>query len=144
MKYASHESRHQWFALNNSRNLVVRKYYERIWTIILGTYSNRKLHLSNNLGTEYERILIIGNPGIGKTVSMNYYIIMALKENIPVVIETRSKRYFIDAGSNDVYHEPIESTNLIPCLDNYSVLLFHDNQPNEGPRFSIYCCSCVS
>jgi hypothetical protein len=46
--------------------------------------------------TKFNWILIMGNSGIGKTFSMNYYIVQALRKNYPVLIETREMRYFID------------------------------------------------
>ena len=83
---------------------------------------------------DYRRILIVGNPGIGKTASMNYYIAMALRENYPVLIETRDKRYFIDSGADDVQVEDVLiGIKLRAMRFDPSVLFFHDHQPGAEP-----------
>ena len=81
----------QWFfVIEGSSELVIRPCYETVWDVVKSTYLVFLAEIKKgNVPPYYRRILIVGNPGIGKTASMNYHIAMALRENYPVLVETR-------------------------------------------------------
>ena len=124
----------EWFSLDHSKQLIVRPCYDLVWREIESEYLDFRYKLMNYKETKFNRILVMGNSGIGKTVSMNYYIVQALRKNYPVLIETRALRYFIDSGSDDVQYEKLHSLRgLVDKRDDPSVLLFHDHQANTEP-----------
>lgn len=125
---------YEWFSLDESSELVVRSCYDLVWKEVERAFIDRISKRKEGKEASDNRVLILGNSGIGKTASMNYYIIQALRKNYPVLIETRELRYFIDSHSDDVQYEKLNSsTGLVDKRDVRSVLLFHDHQPNTEP-----------
>ena len=108
---------------------------ENIYNKIKNSYNYHVLQSNNRSSYEKKnsRCLIIGQPGIGKSVSLNVYIRMAIKDGIDVIVETRSDRYFISKDSNDILEEPLGGTELIAYRSASDVLIFHDNPYNKDP-----------
>ena len=108
---------------------------ENIYNKIKSSYNYHVLQSNNRSSYEKKnsRCLIIGQPGIGKSVSLNVYIRMAIKDGIDVIVETRSDRYFISKDSNDILEEPLGGTELIAYRRSSDVLIFHDNPYNKDP-----------
>eukprot|EP01124_Arcella_intermedia_P017428 TRINITY_DN24191_c0_g1_i1.p1 TRINITY_DN24191_c0_g1~~TRINITY_DN24191_c0_g1_i1.p1 ORF type:complete len:518 (-),score=59.45 TRINITY_DN24191_c0_g1_i1:93-1646(-) len=113
-----------WLTIRNS-HLFVRKPYEPLWKLIQNAYHSRFAK-----EPAYERVLILGNSGIGKTVALNYFLIRALQENIQVLFETRVKRYFFGSEFDS---EPIVESRLLRYYDDESVIVLHDHQPKTEP-----------
>ena len=113
--------------------MIIRPCYDTVWDVIKSTYLAFLAEVKKGKVPDYRRILIVGNPGIGKTASMNYYIAMALRENYPVLIETRDHRYFIDSGADDAQVEKLSDGILEDKRFDRSVLFFHDHQPGREP-----------
>lgn len=111
-----------WYTLE-SNNLFVRQCYETLWTEVRDAYNDQK----NN-----RRVLILGNPGIGKTASLNYLLLCALKDGIRVLFESRSTRFLFDGQT--VRRELIQHTALADeVYEDRSVLVLHDHQPGHEP-----------
>jgi DNA replication protein DnaC len=82
-----------------SPNLFIRDCYDQMWQEIEKAFTTRTCN----------RILILGNSGIGKTVSLNYILIRALKKGIRLLYETRLTRYYVDG--NNVQSESVFAVN---------------------------------
>ena len=77
--------------------------------------------------------LLKGQPGIGKTTSMDYLLMRALQEGIPVVYETQSNRWYYPPGEDDALKEDLNGTALKKYQDDKDTLLLHDHQPGKEP-----------
>ena len=124
----------EWFALDSSRELIVRLCYDLVWQEIENAFLDWRSKRLVGKEIKYNRVLILGNSGIGKTASLNFYIVQAVRKKYPVLIETREMRYFIDSGSDDVLSEEIGVIgSLSSKRKDKSVLFFVDHQPNSEP-----------
>ena len=122
------------FSTNDSSDIIIRDVYDTIWQEIEAAYLERVAARDQRLSTKFGRVLILGNSGIGKTASMNYYIMMAVRKGYPVLVETRAFRYYIDVGSDDAMREPVlPGGKLLGLRSDHKILLFHDHQPNAEP-----------
>ena len=72
---------YEWFSLDESSDLVVRSCYDLVWKEIERAFIDRVSKRKEGKEAPDNRVLILGNSGIGKTASMNYYIIQALRKN---------------------------------------------------------------
>ena len=123
-----------WFSVNESRRLIIRKVYHDIWNMINQAYNDRNVAISDGNETEYSRALILGNSGIGKTVSMNFYLKKAIEQHYPVIMETRRSRYYFEPGNDDVWKEHVKlGAELVKLQEDTSVLLFHDHEQKKEP-----------
>lgn len=119
----------QWLALE-SPHLFVRKCYDRLWDYIHDSFLDRlKSDKDRKLG--FERVLIRGNSGIGKTASLNYFLIRALQNGIRVLFEDHSNRFFFDGTR--VESECLFETGLIKYRNYRDVLVLHVHQPGSEP-----------
>ena len=120
-----------WFFGDNIEILYSRvPHSENIYNKIKSSYDYHACKSINQLSS---RCLIIGQPGIGKSVSFNVYIRMAVIDGIDVIVETRSDRYYISKDSDDILHEPLGKMELIDHRERPDVLIFHDHQPKMEP-----------
>lgn len=113
---------------------------ENIYNKIKCSYDYH-LFQSNNRSSyvkEDSRCFVIGQSEIGKTVSLNVYIRMAVVDRLDVIVETRSNRYFI--SKDDILLEPLGGLELLAHCDKPDVLIFHDPQANTEPPLR-YCYS---
>jgi hypothetical protein len=69
-----------------------------------------------------------------QTAMMNFFFIKAIEKKIPVLFETRDRRYYFD-GYNSLQAEPIYGNVLKRHSSRKEVLLLHDHQPKMEPRF---------
>lgn len=126
-----------WFFCDGEDVLAIRPVYSRIWERINLEYTivqNYKKDKKANKKPDFRRCLLVGNSGIGKTMSMNYYILQAVQAGIPVVVETRTKRFFVDTGADDALVEDLHlGTTLKWLCDRHDVLFFHDHSRKQEP-----------
>ena len=77
---------HYWFFGKMENVLVIRPEYNIIWKMIIDSYTILQEYVKSNQSgikvekPDYVRIIIVGNSGIGKTMSMNTYIREAIKK----------------------------------------------------------------
>jgi hypothetical protein len=118
-----------WLTID-SGNLFVRSRYEELWQLIEqeflvwreppGAVTNRN-----------ERILILGNTGIGKTAALNYFLRCALKKKYRVMFETRERRFYFHDDTME--WELISDRDLRQPSGDRSVLLLVDHQQDRSP-----------
>eukprot|EP01126_Amoeba_proteus_P040074 TRINITY_DN4257_c0_g2_i2.p1 TRINITY_DN4257_c0_g2~~TRINITY_DN4257_c0_g2_i2.p1 ORF type:complete len:655 (-),score=68.64 TRINITY_DN4257_c0_g2_i2:2520-4343(-) len=120
-----------WLALESS-HLFVRKPYERLWDYIEESYYDR-LKPDSERQFRNERVLIRGNSGIGKTASLNYFLIRALQKGIPVLFETRNARYFFHGSIVERESIVLNDRMLARYRDDRDVLILHDHLPSNEP-----------
>ena len=126
----------KWFFGDNIEVLYSRfPHSKNIYNKIKSSYDyhTRKSINQPSSTKKTSRCLIIGQPGIGKSVSLNVYIRMAVIDGIDVLVETRSDRYYISKDSDDILHEPLGKMELIDHRERPDVLIFHDHQPKMEP-----------
>ncbi len=76
---------------------------------------------------------MLGNTGIGKTVSLNYFLRRVLQRGYRVLFETREMRYFFHDGT--VEWEMLSQKELETFRYYRSVLLLVDHQQGQPPPF---------
>ena len=108
---------------------------ENIYNKIKSSYDYHVLQSRNPLSYDKDasRCLIIGQPDIGKTVSLNVYIRKAVIDGIDVIVETRSNRYFISKDSDDILEASLSNEVLLAYRERPDVLTFHDCHSNTEP-----------
>eukprot|EP01097_Dermamoeba_algensis_P007890 TRINITY_DN5095_c0_g1_i5.p1 TRINITY_DN5095_c0_g1~~TRINITY_DN5095_c0_g1_i5.p1 ORF type:complete len:556 (-),score=82.98 TRINITY_DN5095_c0_g1_i5:1290-2957(-) len=119
----------KWLCVD-SKHLFIRSCYPKLWAKMDSLYQN---YLQQAKDRRKFSVLLLGNPGIGKTVSMNYFLMQALKKNYPVLFETRRERFFFHDGIAEM--ESIEGSTLRKLRNDPRVLLLHDHQQNQPPPF---------
>jgi hypothetical protein len=116
-----------WFSLTDQK-LFIRHHYISIWDQIEKYYLNFIRGESSVL-----RCMIMGQPGIGKTVSSNYYLLRAIQAGYPVLLETQSQRFWFPAGEDDAQVENLGSLYLCRYYQMRGVILLHDHQRGKQP-----------
>ena len=79
-----------WLTLR-SRHLFVRSRYRELWDHISAEFCIWK---DTNVPNANQRVLLLGNTGIGKTAAINYFLRRALEAEYRVLVETRERRYY--------------------------------------------------
>ena len=130
MKVASLPNGRKWLTVPSS-HLFVRSHHERLWEYIKEAYLNR-IKPPEERKRGFERALVLGNSGIGKTVALNYFLLRAIQDGIPVLFETRQTRYYFTNSMAESENVLIVQ-NLIRFRNDKSVLLLHDHQPHTEP-----------
>ena len=82
-----------WLTLESSV-LFVRRCYDDLWDKLDLLYKASQAPGSDKM----RRVLLLGTPGIGKTVSMNYFLHRALNVGYKVLFETRERRFYFHDG----------------------------------------------
>ena len=82
---------------------------------------------------QVDRVLLLGTPGIGKTVSMNYFLHRALNVGYKVLFETREERFYFHDGV--VESELLEGRVLSNIHGDPAVFFLVDHQQNQPPPF---------
>jgi hypothetical protein len=116
---------YSWLTLN-SRVLFVRRCYDDLWNLVDAHYQKRRQG-------PVQRVLLLGTPGIGKTVSMNYFLMRALQAGYKVLFETRERRFYFHDGvveSERVYHSALSVIDADP-----NVFFLVDHQDQRAPRY---------
>ena len=114
-----------------SQNLFVRSCYDELWTLI----NKRYLAWRDISGVEpTQRVLLLGNTGIGKTVSMNYFMLKALHAGYRVLFETREERHWLHDGV--VESELLEEGHLRWVHGEHDVFFLVDHQQGQAPPFA--------
>jgi hypothetical protein len=109
----------------------VRVCYDELWTKINGRF----VAWRNKSGVEpTQRILLLGNTGIGKTVSMNYFMLMALRAGYRVLFETREERHWLHDGIME--SEPLVRDALIDFRFERDVFFLVDHPQGQAPPFA--------
>jgi hypothetical protein len=116
-----------WFSMGD-RNLFIRHHYLRIWEHIEELYQN---HRSGKSKTS--RCRIMGQPGIGKTVSANYYLLRAVQAGYPVLLETQRRRFWFSSDVDDTEIELLTESRLQVHARRKDVLFLHDHQRGRQP-----------
>jgi hypothetical protein len=127
MRVASLPERIHWLSLDSS-HLFVRLCYDLLWEEIYKPFQARIGPEKHDPTKIFSRVIVLGNSGIGKTISLNYILIRALQKGIRVLFETRDTHYYFNG--NNIQEESIFSVNTelenIHC--DRAVLLLHDHQ----------------
>jgi hypothetical protein len=127
-----------WLTMK-SRHFFVRSRYEELWGKVDALFCLWKEDAEQSAKEDAEqtqpiqRVLVLGNTGIGKTVSLNYFLRRALEKEYRVLFETREMRYFFHDGT--VEWEQLSSGKLGHYRSNRSVLLLVDHQQGQPPPF---------
>ena len=120
-----------WFSLDSS-HLFVRPCYDLLWEEICKVFRAQIGPEKRDPTKIFSRVLVLGNSGIGKTISLNYILIRALKEGIRVLFETRDTRYYFNG--NIIQQESVtHGTELEKMRRDRAVLLLHDHQARREP-----------
>jgi hypothetical protein len=124
----------KWPTLASPHLFIRTRYdcYEKIWNAIEEAYLKRqKANLEDGI-VEFERVLIQGNSGIGKTAFLNYALYRAIQKGYPVLLETKKHRVFFQDGK--VEKEDIQEIGaLSKYQDDPRVLVLHDHKPRSEP-----------
>ena len=136
MRRAKLKDGHEWLVVDDPR-LFIRTHYQTVWDRVEVERNNHLAALQKGTLQDW-RILVDGNPGIGKTTSMNYLLMMAVADNIPVLFETTTKRYFFAAEAEngerpDAVWEDMDNAALKHHRDDPTVLLLHDHKKGTAP-----------
>ena len=125
-----------WFFGDNIEILYSRfPHSENIYNKIKSSYNYHVLQSNNpsSYSKKDSRCFIIGQSGIGKEVSLNVYIRIAIIDGIDVIVETRSNRYFISKDSYDILETSLMNAELLADCDISDVLVVRDNPYNKEP-----------
>ena len=115
-----------WLTLK-SPVLFVRHCYSDLWDKLDLLYKE-----SQGSG-QVDRVLLLGTPGIGKTVSMNYFLHRALNVGYKVLFETREERFYFHDGV--VESELLEGRVLSNVHGDPAVFFLVDHQQDQPPPF---------
>jgi hypothetical protein len=116
----------EWPTLKSPHLFVRTRYncYDKIWKAIEGAYLRHQ--------GPFERALIQGNSGIGKTAFLNFALYRARKQGYPVLFETKELRVFIQGDK--VECEEIQQIGALSRFhQNPNVLVLHDHKPQSEP-----------
>jgi len=116
-----------WFTLR-SRHLFVRSRYEDLWRVVDEKFCICK---DTELPNSFQRILLLGNTGIGKTVALNYFLVRALQKNYRVLFETREMRYYFHDDTME--WEDILESGLRHHRSFPDVLFLVDHEIGKSP-----------
>lgn len=131
MRVASLPKGMNWFSVDSS-HLFVRPCYDLLWEEIYKPFQAQLSGLPRDPTKIFSRVLVLGNSGIGKTVSLNYILMRALKEGIRVLFETRNTCYYFNG--NTIQKESVfTGTEQEKMRDDRAVLLLHDHQARREP-----------
>lgn len=125
-----------WPSVGNNP-LFVRTVHEVLWDTLKSFYQNHRDRKRGEVD-EFQSILLKGQPGIGKTTSMDYLLMRALQENIPVIYETQTERWYFPPGEDNALVEGLLSSS---SLESYrrkkDTLILHDHLPGKEPPITI-------
>ncbi len=116
-----------WLTLK-SRHLFVRSCYQGLWQMIDEKFC---IYKDTEIGNREERILVLGNTGIGKTVALNYFLKQALEKGYRVLFETRGKRFYFHDGIME--WEDLWEGGLRAVRSDSSVLFLVDHEIEKSP-----------
>jgi hypothetical protein len=117
-----------WLTTNSSI-LFIRRCYDDLWSLINERYLS---WINKTVVNAPQRLLLIGTTGIGKTVSMNFFLLRALQANYKVLFETRQKRYFFHDGI--VESEKLDDRDLRDSArDDPTVFFLVDHEQKKEP-----------
>jgi hypothetical protein len=128
MRVATLPEGRSWLTLNSSL-LFVRSCYDALWDELDRLYKASQAPGSNQV----VRVLLLGTPGIGKTVSMNYFLHRALNAGYKVLFETRERRFYFHDGI--VESELLEARVLSSVHGDPAVFFLVDHQQSQPPPF---------
>ncbi len=118
-----------WFALK-SDVLFVRSCYDPLWDKLDRLY---KAFQVPGARQPTWRLLLLGTPGIGKTVLMNYFLHRALNTGYKVMFETQERRFYFHDGV--VESELLETHALSNFRHDSTVFFLVDPQQKKPPPF---------
>lgn len=119
----------RWLTID-SGNLFVRSRYEDLWQVIDAKFCIWKKPPGKETNRT-QRILLLGNTGIGKTVALNYFLVRALEKNYRVLFETRQMRYYFHDGTME--WEKLSGTELDNLRYDSQVLFLVDHEIGKSP-----------
>ena len=117
-----------WLTMKSNK-LFVRSRYEELWEIIEKDFL--LLKSGEMIPNMHQRMIILGNTGIGKTVMLNYFLKRALEKGYRVLFETREERYYFHDGTVDC--ERLSEMNLDRFRYDRSVLFLVDHLIDRSP-----------
>jgi hypothetical protein len=129
-----------WFT-TDSPLLFVRNCYERLWDLVNERYL---AWVNGTVVNAPKRLLLIGTTGIVKTVSMNYFMLCALKAGYKVLFETREKRFFLHDGVMESEELDDKELRVIARDDRKVFFLVDHKQGEEPPMVPAFTVAAVS
>jgi hypothetical protein len=79
------------------------------------------------------KILLLGQPGIGKRAFLNYALYRCIKDGLPVISETRQKRFGFEFHPDLPEEEPIVSSNIRRKTSEDVKIVLHQHHPYTEP-----------
>jgi hypothetical protein len=118
--------------------LLVRGAYKEMYDILVAHQEDRLKHIQvpERIPNRKNIILILGQPGIGKTCFLTYVLIRRLLEGKPTIFQvfdgdfTNATHYLING--NGVHQMPRSPS--VPEMDNPDIWVLADQKPVGAPR----------
>ena len=134
MRFAELPSQFEWLSLD-STHLFIRNHYEHVWQHILKSLKPYIARDRKNI--KHKRCLILGQPGIGKSASGNYFLKRGLDAGYRVLYETTNKRYFFDPTSPDAQVEDMLESRLLHFQDDPLCCSFMTTRRGGGSQYCL-------